>query len=64
MPFRRCYSILRLAQLLWAGSSRKDNVRNSKSGCTIGSRNTTASWPLLDLVLVGLLRLRHMARES
>jgi hypothetical protein len=37
---------------------------NSTSGCTIGDRNTFASWTLLALALVGLLRLRHMARKS
>jgi hypothetical protein len=37
---------------------------NGKSGCTIGGRNTSDSWTLLALALVGLLRLRRMARRN
>jgi hypothetical protein len=37
---------------------------SGKSGCTIGGRNTSASWTLLALALVGLLRLGRMARKD
>jgi hypothetical protein len=37
---------------------------NSKSGCAIGGRNTSVSWTLLALALVGLLRLRRVARKN
>ena len=37
---------------------------NGKSGCTIGGRNTSASWTLLALAIVGLLRLGRMSRKD
>jgi hypothetical protein len=47
-----------------ASSGTGSAPTSGKSGCTIGGRNTSASWTLLALALVGLLRLGRMSRKD
>ncbi len=48
-----------------AGSSGTGSApANGKSGCAIGGRNTSASWTLLALAMLGLLRLGRMSRKG
>jgi hypothetical protein len=47
-----------------ASSGTGSAPANGKSGCTIGGRNTSTSWTLLALAMVGLLRLGRMSRKD